>query len=196
MADQLATAEDLANLLQQTVPAGTATLLIETATALVQAMAGQRLVRVDDDQVQLDAPFDQYLDLPERPVVSVSAVAIDTSPVADWIQIRNRLWRRWGWHLPRWTWPTPPAQVHVTYTHGFAPGDQRLQLARSAVLSLASAVAANPSGATMVRIDDYSAMYDAMRARADASPFLADALRRQYGRPVGSTRMIAPGERR
>jgi hypothetical protein len=195
MADQLATKDDLAALLQQAVPDATATLLVEIATGLVQSMAGQRLVLVTDDTVQLDAPFDRYLLLPERPVVSVSAVAIDASPIADWIQIRNRLWRRRGWHMPRWTWPTPPAQVHVTYTHGFQPGDQRLQLARLAVLSLASGVASNPSGATMVRIDDYSAAYDAMRARADASPFLADSLRRQYGRPVGSAQLRSAGER-
>ena len=46
MADMLATPEDLAALLQQDVDRATATLLIESATALVQATVGQRIVRV------------------------------------------------------------------------------------------------------------------------------------------------------
>jgi hypothetical protein len=71
MADQLATPEDLAALLQDSqVDRATAELLLECATAVVQSAAGgQRILQVVDDAVTL------YLDGLRRHLVADPAAA-------------------------------------------------------------------------------------------------------------------------
>lgn len=195
-ADQLAAPTDLASALQQDLDASTANLLIECATAVVQAVAGQRILQVVNDTVTLD--LDEYdgglhLSLPERPVTAVGAVLIGATTVTDFTsQLRSgRLWRAGGWRSTLVAYAGQPSTVTVTYTHGYPPGHQRLQLARSAVLSLARGAYARPDGATQVRIDDFSAMYEAMSAQMEASEALQRQLRRQYGRPAGSVPLVA-----
>lgn len=209
MADQLATPEDLASALQQDLDLATATLLVECATAVVQEAAGQRIVQVVDDQLTIMGTSDSWLDLPQIPVTAVSAVTLDGSDVSDWKLIGNRLWRSCGWQTnlgQSWWPPSPdrgfayynnrvpePSVVALTVTHGYATGAQELQLARSAVLSLATKVYSNPSGLISESIDDYSASFAssvaAMSAAMDASPYLKQALRRQYGRRGGLVRI-------
>lgn len=194
-ADMLATPEDLASLLQQDVDTATATLLIEAGTAVVQAITGQRIVQVVNDVMVLDLDeYDggPYLYLPERPVTAVSAAAIGATVVTDYTtQLRRgRLWRAYGWRSTLVRYPQQPSQATITNTHGYAPGHQRLQLGRSAVLGLAAAVYANPGGATREQIDDYSVAYEAMAARMEAAQGLQSLLRRQYARPAGSVPFI------
>lgn len=198
MADQLATPEDLAALLQQDVDTSTATLLTETATAVVQAVCGQRIVQVVADVQTLD--LDEYdgglwLNLPERPVTAVTAVLIGATPLVtptDYtVQLsRGRLWRSSGWRSTLLAYYQQPSTVTVTYTHGWPAGHQKLQLGRSAVLALCRGVYSNPSGAIRMSIDDYSEAYEAMAAQMECSEFLTAALRRQYGRPVGSIPLV------
>lgn len=202
MADQLATSADLALMpgVDPDLPPATATLLIECATAVVQAVCGgQRIVQVVDDQVTIDLDgYDDglYLMLPQRPVQSVSAVLVGSSPVTDYTAElrRGRLWRASGWRSTLLGYPlSQPSGVTVTYTHGYPAGDQRLQLARSAVLSLAAGPASGATpGVAREQIDDYSVQYEAMAARLEASEFLAGRLRAQYGRPPRSARLVAP----
>jgi hypothetical protein len=192
MADQLATPEDLASLLERDdVDEYKATMLIECATAVVQAAAGQRIVEVVDDEVVLDLDEHDrspYLWLPERPVTAVDTVLIGGSAVTDYsTQLRRaRLWRADGWRSTLVSYHDQPSTVTVTYSHGYPAGHQRLQLARAAVLGLVRGVYGNPEGASRVQIDDYAAAYDAIATRLEASPYLRDALKRQYGRLVGS----------
>lgn len=195
MADMLASPSDLASLLQQDVDTATATLLIEAATAVVQATTGQRLVQMLGDVVALDLDeYDggHYLDLPQRPVTAVTTVLIGATAVTDYsTQLRrNRLWRADGWRSTLIAYPSQPSQVTVTYDHGYPPGDQRLQLARGATLSLAAAPYGNPGGVTREQIDDYAVAYEAASARMEASTSLAALLRRQYGRGAGSVRLV------
>lgn len=195
MADQLATPEDLASFLQQDLDLATATLLIEAATAVVQAASGQRIVEVVDDEVVIDLDeFDggPWLPLPELPATAVGAVLVGASAVTDFsAQLsRGRLYRADGWRSTLLA-SSSPSTVTVTYTHGFPAGDQRLQLARSAVLGLAGAMYVNPSGASREQIDDYAVAYDAAAVRLEAAPSLAAELRRRYGRPRRSVRLVA-----
>lgn len=195
MADQLCTSSDLAAYLQQDLDASTATLLIECATAVVQAAAGgQRIVQVVDDVASLTGTTDSWLDLPQIPVTAVSTVTLDGSTVAagapgsgaaNYRLRGNRLWRGCGWQ----TYCGEPSDVLVTNTHGYATGAQELQLARQAVLSLSGGSYSNPSGASREQIDDYAIQYDAMAARMESSPRLAAALRKQYGRRAGLVRI-------
>jgi hypothetical protein len=193
VADQLASAADLAAWVQSDVDATSAALVLEAATAVVQAVTGQRLVRVADDVVTLDVPdAGGWLVLPQRPVVSVSQVLIGSTAVTDYtVSARSRLWRAGGWRSTLTASASQPSAVTVTYTHGYAADDQRLQLARAATLTLAAGAYSAPSGATQVRIDDYAESFEAMSTRLGAAPFLVEQLRRQYGRAVGSALLVA-----
>jgi hypothetical protein len=195
MADQLATAPDLASALQQDVDTATATLLIECATAVIQAVTGQRIVQVVNDLQVLDLDeYDggNYLVLPERPVTAVGTVLIGSTAVTDFsTQLsRARLWRAYGWRSVLINYYGQPSTATVTYTHGYPAGSQKLQLARKAVLSLARGAYANPGSASREQIDDYAVQYEVMQAEMDASPFLVGALKRQYSRPVGSAVLV------
>jgi len=191
MADQLATPEDLAALLQldwdSLDPAQQAslTMLVEIGTAVVQAEVGQRLVAVTDDSVTLLGTTDSWLDLPERPVTAVSSVAVDGTAVGDYRLFGARLWRSCGW-APS---PLEPSTVTVAYSHGYASDAQELQLARGAVLAVVRDWAANPTAATSLRIDDYAETYSALAARLETTTHLRAALRRQYGRRGGLVRI-------
>jgi hypothetical protein len=216
MADQLATPADLASALQRDVDTATATLLIECATAVVQAAAGnQRILQVVGDVALIMGDSDSWLNLPQVPVTAVSSVMLDGVTLTvgtDYKVFGNRLWRKLGWQTNigwpmDWQWgtwvqwpPAPPSSttwftgpepsgVLVTNTHGYATGSQDLQLARSAVLSLASQAYGNPSGVRSESIDDYSVQYGAAQAAMDASPFLKAALRKRYGRRGGLVRI-------
>ena len=191
----LITPSEIASFVQKDVDTASATLAIEIATGLVQAAAEQRIVQVVDDTVTLDLDRHDYsrsLHLPERPVTAVGAVLVGATAVTDFTaQLRRgTLYRACGWRsatLPTWS---TPSTVTVTYTHGYATGDQRLQLARAATLTLAMLAYENPTGATSEQIDDYAVRYEAAAARMEASPALKAALRRQYGRPAGSVQLI------
>lgn len=185
--------EDLASLLEQDLDAYKATMLVECATAVVQATCDQppqRLIAVADDEVQLVAlpNTGAWLDLPQRPVTAVTSVEVDGDALTvddDYKLFGARLWRSSGWAASCWE----PAAVTVVYDHGYAEGHQLLQLARAATLSLIKGVYGNPDGAVRVAVDDYSAAYEAMQAQMDASPFLQRRLRAQYGRPAGTVRV-------
>jgi hypothetical protein len=210
VADQLCTPEDLAAALQQDLDRATAELLIECGTAQVQQWAGQRIVQVVGDVMPLLGTTDSWLDLPQIPVTAVASVVRDGVTLTldvDYKRFGNRLWSRsgWqsaiGWYGGEWRpsygndwWAGPePGNVVVTCTHGYAPGDQLLQLARGAVIALASAAYANPSGASSESIDDYTVQYAqtqaAMQAASSGMGNLAAAIRKQYGRRGGLVRI-------
>lgn len=214
MADQLATPSDLASLLQQDVDTSTATLLIEAATAVVQqACGGQRIVQVLGDTLTLSGTADSWLPLPQLPVTNVTSVTLDGTTLTagtDYKVLGNRLWRRQGWQAnfgwpwelqgigspwytyapPSLTWPyQEPSTVVVVCDHGFPTGSQDLQLARTAVLSLAATGYSNPSGATSESIDDYHVGFDAAVARMQLSPHMQALLAKKYGRRAALVRI-------
>ena len=181
MADSLATPEELADLPGMAgLPETTATALLELATAVVQSVTGQRLVEVTDDEVTILGTVSSWLALPQRPVTSVTAVTIDGQAVTDHKVFGSRLWRCEGWSRYIYS----PAQVAVTYDHGYPAGDWRLGPARAAVLMLAAGGTGTP-GATSESIDDYQIVFDKMAARLEASETLTANLRRTYGTRAG-----------
>ncbi len=195
MADALITQAELEAFLQQDVPDATAALLITLATATVQASAGQRIVQVIDDEVTLaldGIDTGTWLELPEVPVTAVTAVQVGATVVTDWVldAPRGRLYRALGWRPSNLYPHGAPSEVTVTYTHGYAPGDQRLELARAWVLSLATGAASNPLGVAREQIDDYAVQYAAVSARMEAAPGAVVALRRYYGRGRKSSLLV------
>jgi hypothetical protein len=195
VADQLITEAELEAYLQTTIDTPLATLAIELATGVVQAAAGQRLVQVVDDTVTLTVDaLDRgvWLELPEGPVTSVGAVLVGATVVTDTTADlpRGRLYRTLGWRPGNLYPRDAPSTVTVTYTHGYAPGDQRLQLARGWVLNLAAGAIEVPAGATREQIDDYTIQYAAAAGKLEATPAGAALLRRYYGRGRKSALLV------
>lgn len=198
MADMFADPADLASLQQFAVAdlhLDAAKLLIEIGTAIVQSHTGQRIVLVEDDDEVID--LDEYdggtwLRLRQRPVVSVGVVKIGSTVVTDFTASlsRGRLWRHCGWRSQLVRWYSQPSTVTVRYSHGYAPGDQKLQLARGAVLGMIGGLYANPSGASSVRIDDFAATYAAMERQLLTSEPLMALLRKQYSIRSPSARLV------
>lgn len=202
MADQLLTPEDLASLLERDdIDRSKAVMLIECVTAVIQeATGGQRIVLVENDTFQIMATRDQWLALPQIPVVSVASVDIDGNALTEGTGFKrfgNRLWRKQGWsNRCTYPWTVPQIlygqdlpQVNGVYSHGFADGSQDLQLARAAGISILKGVYGNPTGATSEAIDDYSVSYELLAVQLEASPYLKAALRSKYGRRAGIVRV-------
>lgn len=192
MADQLATPQDLASLLQLDYTALTAAqqatmlMVVELATAKVQrAAGGQRIVDVTDTAVIDVDPWecDLYLPLPQLPVRSVESVAIDGTAVTDWRLSKQMLYRTAGWRASR----VEPTQVTVAYTHGYPAGSQWLQLARDHTLALARMPFENPSGVKSEHIDDYQVSYAEADARMQMTEWMRQAIADAYGTSAHTT---------
>ncbi|MET0418388.1 MAG: hypothetical protein ABW022_20445 [Actinoplanes sp.] len=195
MADTLATPGDLAAVLQKSFTAeetATATVWLEAATAVVQAAAGQRIVRATTTDGEVWGGTDQVLVLPERPVISVASVTYAGSLLSQgtasgtWRRSAEGIWRDLGWAEVY----GEPQSTLVTWTHGYLASDQGIQLGRGTVLSLARAPFENPSGVASEKIDDYSVAYEKAAAALEAKPSLMALLRKQYGRKAGMVRIV------
>lgn len=192
MADMLATAEELATFMDDAgLDSDRATLLLELATAEVQAVTGQRLLLIEDDPFELFAFSNRWLTLPERPVVQISSLTIDGGDelVAGTDYKRPArsatLFRRCGWAVCQ----NEPSLVAGIYSHGEATGSQALEFARSATFGVAKLAASNPSAAASEAIDDYRVQYAAAVAWAmEQSPYLRKALQKAYGARAGLVR--------
>jgi hypothetical protein len=192
MADLLATPEDLASLLQRDVDTASATLALEVSTAVVQAAAGQRIVRATSTERIVWGSSDRVLILPERPVVSVAAVSYGGSPLSEgtasgtWRLTNGGIWRDIGWTEIA----GEPSPVTVTWTHGYLASDQEIQLGRGVSLTLSRGLFTNPDGTIREQIDDYSVAYAEAQAALEAQPGMAALLRKQYGRRAGMVRIV------
>lgn len=191
MADKLATEADLASLLKKSFDGydtASATLALEICTAVVQAAAGgQRIIRVTAAAYSIPGTTEQFLRLPQFPVVSVSAVTLDEAALTvgapgsgseTYRLSGNRLWRGCGWQ----TYCGEPSEVGFTLSSGYADGSQELQLGRGVSLSLAKGLFLGPDG-TVIReqIDDYAVAYAEAEAALEARPSLKALIRKQYG---------------
>lgn len=166
MPDPLATPTDLANLLQVDPYTGAelthVTDLLARASGEIRSAIGQIVTLVEDDTISL--PVEELgteLELPELPVVSVSAVAIDDKAVTDYKLIGSKLYRWLGWADRALYWIGQPANVTVTYTHGIATVPEELNtlccsLAAYAKAQLAATGTLGPMpGVASEAIDDY-----------------------------------------
>jgi len=197
-ADQLATPQDLATILQLDYASLTAAqqatllMLVELATAKVQrAAGGQRIVDITDTAViDIDWWEDaEYLPLPQLPVRSVSQVKLNGTVITDWSLRKQKLWRFSGWR----TTISTPDQAIVTYAHGLLAGSQWLQTAKGYTLSLGALGWGNPSGASRERIDDYEVSYAEADARMQMTKEMAESIAAEYGAGAYVTGFSQPG---
>lgn len=161
-----------------------AELVISRATTTVQDAVGQRLVDATDTAVLDILTWSQWLDLPQKPIRSVTSVVLDGTPITDWRLTRHRLWRASGWGA----WMpygsvllVEPSQALVTYAHGYAVGTQALETARNAVFALACPAYGNPEANSTESADGYTASLDARSARMELTEYTRQQLINTYG---------------
>jgi hypothetical protein len=167
----LATAEQLASVLQQDLDRATAELALATASGKVRAYTRQRIDLVTGETIDLEGYVREVL-LPQRPVVEDNSHTLTVTEVSslglalptlqayrDYIRIGQRLIRTAGagWDAlvgyPMGIWqPT----VRVTYSHGYATIPDEIV---GVVLDLASRIYNNPKGLRSVTVDDYTRVY-------------------------------------
>lgn len=137
---------------------------LAAASAEVRDAAGSPISQVTSTVKLTGYLGDDYLELPGPPVVSVAAVSIDGEAVnADHYRlVGNRLWRAGGW-----SGSYTPAEVQVTYTHGFAevPADIKDLVCRMVIAALSAAadggegLAINNGGIQSETIDGATTTY-------------------------------------
>lgn len=168
-------------------------LLLSQATATIQRATRQTLTLVRDDTRTLRSDGRSLL-LPERPIVSVTAVA-GYAP-GDWFIRGNALVlgrpdygdryavngpstdESFRFNVGRWS-----ELVTVTYTHGYAVAPADLQ---GLCVGMVARALANPGGVDRGAIDDYQFGFSAPIAGIGLTPTEHAWVRRTYGRPNGS----------
>ncbi|MFJ7250763.1 hypothetical protein ACIQWA_39830 [Kitasatospora sp. NPDC098652] len=163
----LATVADLAGWLQRTTEElpESAALVLDTASAVVRAEAGQRFTR--GTTTVAVTPRGSVAYLPQRPVVSVQLVRRGgiVLPAEDYRLWRDELhFRQLGF-----------GPAYVTYTHGYAevPAD-----VRALVLTLAGRVLTNPRDLRQESVGAVSVTYAAETIGASLAPVERDQLAR------------------
>lgn len=191
MADKLASREDLAAALQHEVDNASADVALEVATAVVQAAAGQLIVRSTVTETAWGST-DNVLRLKQRPVRSVTSVTYGGSLLSQgtasgtWRLSPAGLWRDLGWT----TVACEPSPVTVVYVAGYESTEQEIQLARGVTLSVARGLFTNPGGAVREQIDDYAVAYAEAATAVDVMPGMAARLRKQYGSKAAMVRIV------
>jgi len=191
MADLLATAADLRNLLDETedtLSGDKAEVVLRISSSAVRMAARQDITAVTGDTVVLLGDPGCWLDLPQRPVSAVTSVKVDGSAVTDFKVFGSRLWRRCGWE----TCPGEPAAVEVVYSHGYEAWDDKLEYASGIALTLAAKLFTNVVGATGMSIDDFSLQFTQTSTSDLAGtipPNVVKSLRFEYGSRAGLVRI-------
>lgn len=173
----LADLTDLAAYLGRTLTATEetqATLLLQASARSIRRFTRQTITRVDSDAVVLQGNWGSVLVLPERPVVSISSVAINgtsltvnegytwdggdklyrgrrtintgTDPTEPW-PYRHELY-----------WGGPSAQVAVTYSHGWVDVPEDIRAISCAMVARAMST---PAGVKSETTGPFSVSYTA-----------------------------------
>lgn len=171
-----ATASDLATYLNKSdMTAGEvdqANMLLDIATGAIQREVGQTIEYVAADVAVLRGNYGSVLVLPERPVLSVSAVSINGTSLTvstDYVWdgatslyrgrrfFNNQYQEEWFKDRTNLHWGGEDAQVSVTYTHGFAelPPD-----VIGVCLDLAARAVNSPAGIKAETLGSYSVTYE------------------------------------
>lgn len=161
-----------------------AVMMLDLASAAVRAWTRQTIDLVSNDTVTLAGSWGSALELPERPVVSVSSVSLDGQALSAgsgyelvggtlYVGAGLALSGRGGLHQGATGarggyWGGPDVTVTVTYTHGFAVVPDQV---KSATLSIAARMVVG--GVSQVRQESIAG-YSVTYANAGATPGLTD----------------------
>jgi hypothetical protein len=125
---------------------------LDAASDAVRDAAGSPITQAESTVRIVAAGCGSWLDLPGKPVVSVSSVTIEGEPVTGWRLLGSRLYRAGEWAHGG------PVEVQVTMVHGFAEAPADVV---ALVCDFAIAALLNESGARAgvtsqgYSIDDY-----------------------------------------
>ena len=144
------TASELASYLKQDVDTATATLNIQTLSAMFSTRAATAFTPTSITWEIEGLGYAQLI-IPYKPIISVSAIRINGVAITDYTRVRSKLYRLAGFGTPG---QFPPDVVEVDLTHGYAtPPDD----VRGAVLESAGAAYSSPDITVQSEsIDDYS----------------------------------------
>lgn len=176
-----ASADDLSDYLGEELTGSRlvqAQVLLELATARIQSYVRQHIELVENDAMTLPGTYDWDLELPQRPVVEVSAITIDGQAVpSDSYRLSGSTLVRAG------GWGGPAAVVGITYSHGYdpIPGD-----VKAVCLQLAVETLDNPQGVRQEGIGSYTVTYGNGGATSEVLETLC-----RYRRRVASPRTPA-----
>lgn len=182
-----ATAAELSALMQAPVDPAAADLALASASAAIRRWTRQTITLVANDVVSLRVVDPCALVLPQRPVVSVTQVLVNSVALVDWVLSGERLLRSGGWHhLPGTSSYPDPGLVQVTYTHGWEeiPDD-----VRAVCLDLASSTLANPAMLRQEAIDDYSRTFASETLGTGTLSVTHKEMLADYRRRIGTARL-------
>lgn len=114
--DTLATIKDLDSYGIEYADGKLAGKLLESVSAAVRDAAGCPITR-GEYTVTIPGETSRRLDLPMRPVISVSRVLMDGEETGDWKLLGNALYRESLWSLPNMV----PRSITVTMLAGYDP---------------------------------------------------------------------------
>ncbi len=147
--------------------------LLTAASASIRDAAGCSITRATST-VRLWTEASRRIELPARPVHTVTAVVLDDVPVTNYKLRGSSLWRDTYWQHPG----AIPAELVVTFDHGWDDVPQDIVDLCCSLVAAGLAAAANESGAynpgrgiAYERVDDY-----------------------QYGKTQGQDEIISPME--
>lgn len=158
-----ASVAQLATYLNRTLTTGEqnqATMMLAQASAAIQAEVGQTIELVEDDEVTLRGNWGSKLTLPQRPVTGVAEVAIDDVAMTidvDYTWDGSQTLYRGVWSIETGTWCPrgpyddefwggPQAQITVTYSHGLASDDPKMDVIRGVCLAMVKRGMDSPGG--------------------------------------------------
>jgi hypothetical protein len=158
-------------------------VMLAAASAVVRAACQSPVLETTSTVSLWATDDDRYLDLPGKPVMAVSAVAVDGTTVTDHKLVNGRLWRLCGWG-----WCGEPTPVEVTLTHGFTvvPADVKALVVDLAIAGMDAATeGAHSPNKIAERIDDYSVTWaagaDVVASAMELPKATKAALRARFG---------------
>jgi len=150
---QYATDVELAGKLQKDVDTYSANQVLTLASALFSREADTWFEPTTATYTTLGTPCPS-IDLPFRPVISVTAVRINGVAVTGWTLIKRTLWRAQGFGT---SCAIPPDKVEIDLTHGYATASDDV---KAEILDVAAQAYDIPVGAVVAEsIDDYAVKY-------------------------------------
>lgn len=198
---QFATADDLAARLGLSLSPDDRTRadsLLQRASGLIQAAAKQQLVLVANDEYTIVGPRDRQITLPERPVVSVSSVVLNGTPLTNWyvdgnelVVKRGILWDFQGDLLGVASFGWRGVPLVITYTHGWeTPPEPAGTIAIEAVRR----VWVNPTGALSEswgsERTDFASRSATEQPTLELTDGEKDQIRRAFGRRATSVGVL------
>jgi hypothetical protein len=173
------TVADLAAFLQITIADSNEAALraIDEATAAIQDFCGQTIELVEDDEYTFDVDEGRTkLFLPQLPVTAVASVVEDGTTLT--VDTDYKLGLYGILHRVGRTWASGVQIVTVTYSHGYADGHAKLEVAKSVCTraaarafqaGLRAAALSGVSGVQAQTLGDYQVQYGAEASGADGN---------------------------